>query len=132
MLDQIVDCGHGLAVFLRDLQVELTLAPDEHFAHIECIETKLTEGGSQDHLRWLVTAVVEGDEADDALSDIHRVSVVLALLTRHQHIVFEIGAEGHGGEEASLGDKLGGGALAHQSLHEHVCYSISFKLLSYY
>ena len=92
VLDQVINRGHGLAVILANLQVELALAPQEDLAHIERVQTERGEGLGQSDLGRVFASVVEADKADDALGDGHRVSIVVTLLTRHQNIVRIVGA----------------------------------------
>ena len=92
VLDQVVDRGHQLAVLLADLQIELALAPKEDLAEVERVESKGDERLRKSDSGWVLAVVVKANKADDALGNVHWVSVVFALLTGHQDIVRVVSA----------------------------------------
>lgn len=99
VLDQIADGIHGFAVLFANLEIELTLTADVYLAHIESVEADLVERGTKCDSCRVIAVIMEGEEPDDTLGYIHRVSIVVTLLTWHQHVVLVVSTEwGHGND----------------------------------
>ena len=89
-LNNVIDSRHSFAVNISELNIELSLKPDEHLAHIESIEANLLKGTVECDCCWVFTVFVEAHEPDNSLSDSVRVSIVFTLFTRHKHVVFVV------------------------------------------
>ena len=94
-LHYVIHCVHAFALLLTNLQVEFPLGHKVQLHHVKRVHPKLSKRGTECDVGWVFARIVQCEESDYALANVHGVCVVLACDALHNDIIWVVASLGN-------------------------------------